>query len=92
MHAFAFATPNLCDDIHDCPIATGGSWLRRWVSAIVSSAEYRSGATVLFVTRPATPFDHYSLPKTTEQLLGLEGRLAHAGDPSTQSMRRAFHL
>jgi phosphatidylinositol-3-phosphatase len=114
--AFAFVTPNLCDDMHDCPVATGDAWLRRWIPTIVSSAGYRSGTTVLFLTfdegttgsnrvatvvvspstRPATtsatPFDHYSLLKTTEQLLGVTGRLAHAGDSSTHGMRSAFDL
>jgi len=114
--AFAFVTPNLCDDMHDCPVATGDAWLRRWIPRITSRAGYRSGATVLFITfdegtagsnrvatvvvspstrpttRSATPFDHYSLLKTTEQLLGLAGRLAHAGDSSTHDMRTAFNL
>jgi phosphatidylinositol-3-phosphatase len=48
--AFAVITPNLCDDMHDCPIAAGDTWLRRWVSKIVSSPEYRSGTTALFIT------------------------------------------
>lgn len=42
-------------------------------------------------TTSSTLFTHYSLLKTTEQMLGL-GLLAHAGDSSTQSMRAAFHL
>src|SRR5581483_11136587 len=114
--AFSFVTPNLCDDMHDCPVATGDAWLRRWIPRIVSSAGYQSGTTVLFITfdegttganrvativvspstRPATTsataFDHFSLLKTTEQLLGLQGRLAHAGDSSTHDMRSAFDL
>ena len=27
--SFAFVTPDLCNDMHDCPIATGDAWLRR---------------------------------------------------------------
>jgi phosphatidylinositol-3-phosphatase len=116
LSAFSFVTPNLCDDMHDCPVATGDAWLRRWIPRIVSSAGYRSGTTVLFLTfdegttgsnqvatvvvspstRPATksatPFDHYSLLETTEQLLGITGRLIHAGDSSTHDMRSAFNL
>jgi phosphatidylinositol-3-phosphatase len=113
--AFAFVTPDLCNDMHDCPVAAGDAWLARWVPAIVNSRAYRSGSTVLVVTfdegeggsdrvativvSPSTPpgtrsgvtFDHYSLLKTTEQLLGLP-LLAHARDASTASMRAAFHL
>ncbi len=113
--SFAFVTPNLCNDMHDCPIATGDAWLRRWIPRILAGPDYRAGTTVLVVTfdegsgssnqvatvvvspatrpgtRSSTAFTHYSLLKTTEQLLGLPA-LAHAGDPSTAGMRRAFHL
>lgn len=114
--AFAFVTPNLCHDMHDCPTSAGDAWLARWVPRILASPGYRAGGTVLFVTfdeggddsnrvatvvvspstrpgtRSARRFDHYSLLKTTEQLLGIGTHLAHAGDHSTASMRSAFHL
>lgn len=41
--------------------------------------------------QPATFFSHYSLLRTTEELLGLP-LLGHASDKSTQSMRAAFGL
>jgi hypothetical protein len=37
-------------------------------------------------------FDHYSLLRTTEQLLGIRRLLGHAGDPGTASMAGAFRL
>ena len=37
-------------------------------------------------------FNHYSLLKATEQLLGVKTFLGHAGDRSTRSMRQAFRL
>jgi hypothetical protein len=114
---FSFVTPNLCNDMHDCSVGTGDAWLSTWIPLIVSSPDYRSGRTVVFITwdeddghtgnhvatvvlSPSTPsgtraagrFDHYSLLKTTEQLLGLTTYLGHAGDQSTASMRSAFHL
>lgn len=112
--SFAFVTPNLCDDMHDCPISSGEAWLARWVPRILASRSYRSASTVLFLTfdegtdpgnhvatvvvSPATPagtrsaesFDHYSLLKTTEQLLGLTVELGHARRAA--GMRAAFHL
>ena len=114
--AFSFVTPDLCHDMHDCPVSTGDAWLERWVPMIVASPQYRSGATLLVVTfdeadsdpnrvptivvsrstrpgtRSATPLSHYSLLKTTEQLLGLRQALGHAADPATRSMRSPFHL
>lgn len=112
--SFAFVTPNLCDDMHDCPVSSGDAWLRRWMPKLLGSEAYRSGSTVVFITfdegtdsanrvatvvasESTTPgtrsherFDHYSLLKTTEQLLGLHPYLARARDAS--SMRAAFHL
>jgi phospholipase C len=112
---FAFVTPNACNDMHDCSVATGDAWLGRWVPRILASRAYRSASTVLVITfdegeggsnrvptivvSPSTPpgtwsdkpFDHYSLLKTTEDLLGLP-LLARAGDPDVSSMRAAFHL
>ncbi len=35
--SFSFVAPNLCDDMHDCPIATGDAWLHRWIARIVAS-------------------------------------------------------
>ena len=48
--AFTFITPNICDDMHSCSVATGDSWLRRYVPLILSSTEYRSSSMVLFIT------------------------------------------
>ncbi len=125
---FAFITPNLCDDTHDCPVRTGDDWLANWIPKITTSPAYRSGSTVVLLTwdeggsggthdcardtstpgcqvativiapttRPGTRsgalFNHYSLLKTTEQLLGLPATLGSAADPTTASMRTAFNL
>ena len=42
--------------------------------------------------RSSLLFNHYSLLKTTEQLLGIKTFLGHANDHSSRSMRSAFHL
>jgi len=42
-------------------------------------------------TRSGTAFNHYSLLKTTEQMLGISTYLGHAGDAGTTSMRSAFN-
>jgi phospholipase C len=115
--AFAFVTPDLCSDTHDCSVETGDAWLKAWFAKILASPAYASGRTVVVVTwdeddgsvsnhvplivvNPSTPagtqsaalFDHYSLLKTTEQLLGLAPFLGHAADPGTASMVSAFNL
>ena len=40
----------------------------------------------------ATRFNHYSLLRTTEELLGITTFLSHAGDPGTRSMRADFNI
>ena len=48
--AFSFVTPNLCNDTHDCPVATGDAWLQSWFAKILASPSYLSGRTVVFLT------------------------------------------
>jgi hypothetical protein len=113
--AFSFVTPNMCNDTHDCSVATGDSWLQSWITKIVASSAYQAGNTVLFVTwdeddssatnhiaaivvspytpagtQSATTFNHYSLLRTTEQLLGISTFLGNAA--TAASMRAAFGL
>jgi len=46
---FAFVTPDLCDDTHDCGVATGDRWLAMWVPRLLTSEAWREGRTVIFV-------------------------------------------
>jgi acid phosphatase len=41
---FAFVVPNLCHDMHDCSVATGDAWLKRFVAPVVHLPD-----TVVFV-------------------------------------------
>jgi hypothetical protein len=40
--------------------------------------------------KDATPYDHYSLLRTFEDALGLDGHLGHAGDPAVHPMTALF--
>jgi hypothetical protein len=46
---YVFITPNMCNDMHDCSVATGDGWLRGVVPAIMNSAAFRNGGA-LFIT------------------------------------------
>jgi hypothetical protein len=48
--AFSFITPNLCNDTHDCSVATGDSWLQNFIPRIIASTDYQEGRTVIFLT------------------------------------------
>ena len=111
---FTFVTPNLCNDMHDCSVATGDAWLSGFLPQLLASTEYGGGKTAIFITfdegagsggqqvatlvvappvrpgaRSDTPYTHYSLLRTTEEMLGL-GFLGNAA--SATSMRAGFGL
>jgi hypothetical protein len=46
---FVWITPNMCNDMHDCSVATGDAWLGNVVPTIIGSAAFRDGG-VLFIT------------------------------------------
>jgi phosphatidylinositol-3-phosphatase len=46
---FAFVTPNLCNDGHDCPNATVDTWARDHIQPVTDSADYRAGKVAVFV-------------------------------------------
>jgi len=48
--AFTMIVPNICDDMHSCPVSVGDAWLRRIVPLIVASSQYQSRSLVLFIT------------------------------------------
>jgi hypothetical protein len=47
---FTLIVPNVCDDMHSCPVSTGDAWLKRVVPLIVKSPQYQSRSLVLFIT------------------------------------------
>ena len=69
---FAFITPNLCDDTHDCPVRTGDDWMRRWLPLVLTSPTYRQGRTVVFlVWDEPTPMPFVVLsPSTPPNVVG----------------------
>lgn len=48
--AFSFISPNLCDDMHDCSVAAGDSWLKANVPPILASPAFTTQRSLLVVT------------------------------------------
>ncbi|MGH8890577.1 MAG: alkaline phosphatase family protein [Acidothermaceae bacterium] len=48
--SFAFVTPNLCNDTHDCSVHTGDAWLAIWIPKILAGANYRDANTLVVLT------------------------------------------
>jgi hypothetical protein len=47
--AFAFITPTLCNDGHDCADAIVDTWAKQHVQAVLDSTAYRAGKVAVFV-------------------------------------------
>jgi phosphatidylinositol-3-phosphatase len=47
---YAFISPNLCNDMHNCPIATGDAWLSQRVPEILASPAFSRGNSLLVIT------------------------------------------
>ena len=49
--------PNLCDDAHDCPLATADAWLQQTLADLTAGPDWRSGRLAIVVT--ADEDDHH---------------------------------
>lgn len=47
---FTFIDPNLIDDTHNTNVATGDSFLSRYIPGLMNTANYKAGNTVIFIT------------------------------------------
>jgi phosphatidylinositol-3-phosphatase len=47
---FAFVTPNLCNDGHDCPLSTTDTWLSREVPGLLASPAFAGSQSLLVIT------------------------------------------
>jgi len=45
--AFVWVSPNMCDDGHDCSLATADSWLRDQLGRVQATPWYRGGGVVI---------------------------------------------
>jgi hypothetical protein len=76
--SFAFVTPNLCNDMHDCSVATGDAWLSRWLPAILDSPAYRGGRTAVFVIWDEdTPIPNFEIAPSVKPGTVVQGSYSH---------------
>jgi hypothetical protein len=43
-------TPNLCNDAHDCSLATADSWLGAWVPRLLAGPDFKAGRLSIVIT------------------------------------------
>jgi hypothetical protein len=57
----AFLIPDLCDDMHDCPVTTGDTWLREHVDAYVTWARGHNSLLVVTFDEDDNTVDNHIL-------------------------------
>lgn|SRR5487761_385529 len=45
--SFSFVTPNSCDDMHNCGVSSGDTWLSEFIPDIINSPSYSSTVTII---------------------------------------------
>lgn len=71
---YAWISPNVCDDMHSCPVSTGDAWLGRQVPAILKSPAFTQQHSLLVITWDED--DHTSVNHVATILVGAS---VHAG-------------
>ena len=46
---YVWITPNMCHDIHDCPLKDGDAWLQTWVTKILASPAWQQGGVLFLI-------------------------------------------
>jgi phosphatidylinositol-3-phosphatase len=65
--------PNLCNDAHDCSLATADAWLRSWLPQIMGGPDYRSGSLAIVITADEDGDNQGNLVLTTVIAPQLDG-------------------
>lgn len=54
----SFVTPNMCNDMHDCPVATGDAWLKTHLDAYAQWAQTHNSVLVVTFDESAGTVNH----------------------------------
>lgn len=57
--------PNLCNDAHDCPLATADAWMRRVVGGVLAGPDFASGRLLVVITADEDHHDQGNLVLTS---------------------------
>jgi acid phosphatase len=54
---YSFIVPNLCNDAHDCPLATADAWLKTNIDPVIQSAVFQKDGLLIIVFDEADTLD-----------------------------------
>jgi hypothetical protein len=49
LSAYSSVTPNNCNNMHDCSVSTGDTWLSGWIPKITAGPDYQNGRLAIFI-------------------------------------------
>jgi phosphatidylinositol-3-phosphatase len=95
--SFQFIVPNLCNDMHDCPVSAGDQFLSSFVPKILQSSAWSDGG-VLFITWDEGPEGSHGLHDVPLIVLssrtpaGMQSAAPHTHYSLLLTIERAWHL
>jgi hypothetical protein len=54
---YVWITPNMCNNIHDCALEVGDTWLQTWISKIVASPAWQQDGALFLTFDESNPSD-----------------------------------
>jgi hypothetical protein len=83
---FAFITPDLCNDGHDCADGVVDSWASTHVQRVLDSAAYKSGTVAVFIWYD----EDYPVPNATIAPTSRKGNITQPGIGSHAAMLKTI--
>ena len=84
-------TKNICNDAHDCSLATADTWLKGWLPKIMAGADFKSGNLAVVVTADEDDRNSGNKVLTTVLHPSLDGAHKVVSSPLTHYSLTAFY-
>ena len=73
-----FVVPDVCNDAHDCPLATADAWVGGWMSQVLQGPDWQAGRLAVVVTFDEAEVSGENTVLTVVVAPGLHGTVADA--------------
>jgi acid phosphatase len=83
--------PNICNDAHNCSLATADSWLKGWLPKIMAGPDFRSGKLAVVITADEDDRNSGNKVMTTVLHSSLDGAHKVVSSPLTHYSLTGFY-
>ncbi|HKN35012.1 MAG TPA: alkaline phosphatase family protein [Terriglobales bacterium] len=56
--AYSFITPNICNDAHNCTLATADNWLKTHINPLIQNPSFQNGLLIIVFDESANDNTH----------------------------------